>query len=140
MPTAVRVEAAVAGRRRAGVAEHDVALDLSDGPTGLRDLIRAVVTAEVAGFTARAEHNSVVRVLTEAQIADGLHRGSVRSGGAPVQAVDVDTAIRTALLAFEDGLYRVYVDDEPVLALDEVVVVGEQSRLLFLRLVALAGG
>jgi hypothetical protein len=138
---AVRVEAAVAGRRRAGTAEHAVDVDLAGGAVPLRVLVAAVVRAEVAGYEARAEERSLVRVLTERDLREGQVAGVVRSGGEVVPpGTDVDDAVDAALLAHRDGLYRVIVDDEPIDDLDADVVVGPQTRLLFLRLVALAGG
>ncbi|HEX7276868.1 MAG TPA: hypothetical protein VF244_05790 [Acidimicrobiales bacterium] len=142
MATAVRVEAAVAGRKRAGTAEHALDLDLpTDGPVPLRTIVEAVVRAEVAAFRLRAEEQRFVRVLTERSLAEGAERGVVRSGGGEAAtAVDPDMAVGAALLAHQDGLYQVVVDDEPVADLDTPVALRPDSRLLFLRLVALAGG
>ena len=140
--TAIRVEAAVPGRRRAGTAEHPLALPIPEGGTiVLRDFIDAVVRAEIASFHARAGVNSVLRVLTERQIAEGLETGAIRSGDSEAATdVDDDAAVATALLAFEDGLYSVLVDDEPIESLEAAITVRPDMRLLFLRLVALAGG
>lgn len=142
MATALRIEAAVAGRRRAGTAEHTLALDLGPPtPIPLRALIEAVVRAEVAAFRERAEEQRFVRVLTERAVAEGAERGVIRSGGTEA-ATEVDTgeAVAAALLAFEDGLYKVILDDDPVDDLDAAVELRPDSKLLFLRLVALAGG
>lgn len=107
----------------------------------LRWLIDAVVRSEVKAFQDRAERRAFLRVLTEESLAEGLAAGAVRSGGVEPQAeVDPDEAVSTALVAHADGLYRVLVDDEPVDSLDAVMEVGPGTRLLFLRLVALAGG
>jgi len=140
--TAIRVEAAVPGRRKAGTAEHALSLPIAEGTVlALRDLLDAVVRGEVAAFRARAEENSLLRVLTEREIADGVEVGVVRSGAAEGSSdPNDDAAVETALLAFADGLFSVLVDDEPVESLDEEVTVSPQMRLLFLRLVALAGG
>lgn len=142
MVTAIRVEAAVPGRRRAGTAEHALDVPLREGSRlALRALLDAVVRAEVTAFRARAEENSLLRVLTERQIAEGVDAGVIRSGAAEAATdADEDAAVDTALLAFTDGLYSVLIDDEPVESLDEVVVIAPEMRLLFLRLVALAGG
>jgi len=146
MATALRVEAAVAGRRRAGTAEHTLDLDLPvDSPVPLRALVEAVVRAEVRAFGQRSEERRFVRVLTERALAEGVARGAVRSGGSEgtteaAPPVDVEEAVVAALLAHEDGLYKVIVDDEPVDDLDTPVRLRPDSRLLFLRLVALAGG
>ncbi len=141
MATAVRVEAAVPGRRRAGTAEHPVELDLPVEPVPLGRLIESVVRAEVEAFRTRAELRSFVAVLTEESLATGLEVGAVRSGGSDAATEVVpDDAVATALLAHQDGLYQVLVDDEPVDLLDQLVTVGAGTRLLFLRLVPLAGG
>jgi len=139
--TTVHVEAAVAGRKRAGSPEHQLAVSLPPGPAALRDLIEAIVRAEVAAFRERAEGEQLVRVLTEQALQDGLTKGSVRSGGRDVAAdVEPDEAVRTALEAQRDGLFQAIVDDEPIDDLDTVIEVRDGTRVMFLRLVALAGG
>ena len=142
MATAFKVEAAVPGRTRAGTAAHPLVLDLPvDRAVPLRAVVEAVVRAEVDAFRRRAEEQRFVRVLTDRALADGLAAGVVCSGGSESAAeVDADQAVATALLAHEDGLYKVIVDDEPVDSLDTPVHLRPDSHLLFLRLVALAGG
>ena len=142
MATALRVEAAVAGRKRAGTAEHELELDLPlDEPLPLRAIIDAVVRAEVRAFRQRCEEQRFVRVLTERALSVGLDRGVVRSGGSEAATdVDEEEAVAAALLAHTDGLYTVVIDDEPVDHLETPVQLRADSRLLFLRLVALAGG
>ena len=140
MGIGLRVEAAVLGRRRAGVEQQSLTFDLGDDAV-LRDLISAVVRSEVAAFSQRQEENSFLRVLTDRALAAGVEAGAVRSGDIEMSPdVDVDAAIATALLAFEDGVFQVYVDGEPVDSLDQPVLVHEGTQLMFLRLVALAGG
>ena len=141
MPVAVRVEAAVLGKRQAGTAEHPVELSLAEGIVPLSDLIAAVVRSEVAAFNQRVELSSLVRVLTEASLADGVAAGAVRSGERPAGAIaDPEPSVAAALLAHRDGLYQVVIDDEPVDDLDQTIAVNSRTRLLFLRLVPLAGG
>ncbi len=160
-----RVSATVTGHRRWGVREHDLVLELPPGPMSARRLIETAVTAEVAAFQARAEEAGLVRVLTEKSLLESLERGAVRPGSAqhaageapgPVAAggaqvkdaavsdaavsdAAVSTAVRTALLAFEDGIFKVFVDDDELTS-DGEVEVADGAALLFLRLVPLAGG
>ena len=139
--TSVRVEAAVVGRKRAGAPEHELQVSLPSGPTSLRDLIAAIVRAEVGAFAVRAEGEKLVRVLTEQALEEGLAVGVVRSGGREIVAeVDPDEAVRTAIDAQRDGLFQAIVDEEPVDDLDTVVELRNGTRVTFLRLVALAGG
>jgi hypothetical protein len=144
---AVRVSAAVTGHRRRGVREHDLVLKLPPGRVTARQLIEAAVTAEVAAYQARAEEASLVRVLTEKSLAEDLARGAVRTGGPrddddgePPRPVDVTAAVETALLAFGDGIFKVFVGDDEVPGDDESLAIADGASLLFLRLVPLAGG
>lgn len=139
--TTVRVEAAVAGRRRAGVSDHPLQVELEAGPTSLGDLIAAIVRAEVNAFTARASDERLVRVLTDETLAQGLAAGEVRVGGRETKAgVDPEKAVATALEAQRDGLFQAIVNDEPVDEIDTIIDVSDGTRVMFLRLVPLVGG
>lgn len=108
----------------------------------LRALIARVVGEEIAAFRERQERRQTVAALTEREIARGVARGKVDAGGreGAVQEVDERAAVEAALLAFEDGLYYVFVDDAQQESLEGVVCLRPDSRVTFLRLVALAGG
>ena len=146
MTVAVRVSATVTGHRRRGIREHELVLDLPQGQVTARQLIEAAVTAEVAAFQARADEASLVRVLTEKALLADLERGAVRAGGAheaqaqEAASVDVADAVDAALLAFGDGLFKVFVGDRELTDDAVAVSVADGAALLFLRLVPLAGG
>ena len=108
----------------------------------LRELIARIVREEIAAFRERQERRQTVAALTEREIALGAARGKVDAGGreGPVPHVDERAAVENALLAFEDGLYFVFVDDAQQEDLDGAVRLRPDSRVTFLRLVALAGG
>jgi hypothetical protein len=137
---AVRVRATVTGHRRRGVQEHDLALAMPPGPVRVRQLIEAAVAAEVAAYEARAGEASLVRVLTEKSLLGDLDRGAVRMGdAAAAEPVDLAAAVEAALLAFDDGIFKVFVGDREV---EDSAPVGlaDGAAVLFLRLVPLAGG
>lgn len=137
----LNVETVVLGRKRAGTAPRPVDIGLDAGTTTARDLIESVVRSEVTAYAARAEERTLVRVLTERELADGVATGVIRSGDAdPVAPIDVDRAVDTALLAFDDGLYQLHVDDVEIESLNTEVVLTDRTPVMFLRLVALAGG
>lgn len=141
----VLVEARVLGKKRALIPEWSVPIPPdagSDGDGGLtlRQLITRVVRAEVLAFEKRQEARRFVRALTEAEVEDGRARGRIDPGGRePSGPVDVEQAIGTALQAFEDGLYLVIVDGQEHRELEAQVWVGDETRLVFLRLTFLAG-
>jgi len=142
---AVRVRAKVTGHRRRGERDRDLALALPPGPVTARQIIEAAVAAEVAAYHARAGEASLVRVLTDQALLDDLDRGAVRMGdagpygrpAAPAGPADVAAAVQTALLAFDDGIFKVFVGDREV---EEPVELADGAAVLFLRLVPLAGG
>jgi hypothetical protein len=145
---AVRVSATVTGHRRRGVREHDLVLALPAGEVTARQLIEAAVAAEVSAFQDRAEEASLVRVLTKKSLDADLARGAVRSvgprddataAGEPGQANLAD-AVDAALLAFCDGLFKVFVGERELTDDGAALPVTEGAALLFLRLVPLAGG
>ncbi|ASN83114.1 hypothetical protein DFI_16945 (plasmid) [Deinococcus ficus] len=79
--------------------------------------------------------------MTEQQLQDGAAQGRIQL--APQEksgTVTVEDATHTALRAFQDGLYYVFVDDQQIEQLDHVVTLRADSTLLLLRLTALAGG
>jgi hypothetical protein len=145
---AVRVSATVTGHRRRGVREHDLVLALPAGEVTARQLIEAAVAAEVCAFQDRAEEASLIRVLTKKSLDADLARGAVRSvgprddataAGEPGQ-VNLADAVDAALLAFGDGLFKVFVGERELTDDGAALPVTDGAALLFLRLVPLAGG
>ena len=110
------------------------------GSVTLRDLIARVVRAEVGAFERREQARRFVRVLSDAEIADGATTGRIDPGGRlPTGPVDEDAAVSAALQGFEDGLYLVILDGVEQRELDRPVYVTADSRMVFLRLTFLAG-
>jgi len=110
------------------------------GPLTLRELIAKVVAAEVRSFEKRRESRRLDRVMTRAQIDAGAAKGRIDPAGKDFkQKVDVEDAVGTALQAFEDGLYLVIVDEIEQRDLDAAVYLKPDSRVVFIRLVFLAG-
>ena len=106
----------------------------------LRDLIAYVVRHEVREFKRRRRSRRFDRVLTNTQIAEAATSGKVDPASKEFQQeVDVDSAVGSALQAFEDGLYLVIVDEIERRSLDEQVHLTPDSQLVFIRLAFLAG-
>ena len=111
----------------------------SGAPT-LRDLIAQTVLSEVEAFRERQAERSLLGALTQAEISQGLMKGKVVSKGAEPQNVDSKEAVQHAIQAFEDGVYYVFVDEDQQTDLEAPVSLLPESRVTYLRLVALAGG
>ena len=138
------VEAKTLGQSRPAITPWEVALTAhaaDDGAVRVRELLIAIVTAEVENFRERQDQRRLTRVLLPEEIARGAERGKVDAGGHDLaQPVNTSDAITAALQAFEDRLYYVFVDGQQAQTLDEVAPVHAGSHILFVRLVALIGG
>lgn len=138
--TSFTLEAKQVGRRAALVPSWTLNIEYADR-LNLRDLITRVVLEEVQAFQTRQRDASLVRVLTEAQIKDSLEAGKVDTLGREYQQeVNPAEAVRNALQSFEDGLYYVFIGNEQITSLEHSILFRPQMDVLFLRLVALAGG
>ena len=138
--TTLTLEAKQMGRRAALVPSWTLTLEYDTNLT-LRDLITRVVIEEVNAFKQRQRDAKFVRVLTEGQIEEGEEVGKIEAGGREYQQdINPAEAIQTALQGFEDGLYYVFINDQQIMALSDSIAFQPQLEVLFLRLVALAGG
>ena len=107
----------------------------------LRDLITRVVIEEVEAFHKRLQERRLAFILSSKEIEQGRIKGKIDSGERDLQQqVDPESAVGTALQAFEDGLYYVFVDDVQKTELDQELYLKSESKITFIRLVALAGG
>ena len=108
--------------------------DLPEKAT-LRDFITAVVTQQVEAYNAKKHEQNVLPFLTSEQIEDGAAVGKVGFGAIySKEKADLEKAIANAILAFEDGLYKVFIDENEVQHIDDEVFINKESVVMFLRL------
>jgi hypothetical protein len=143
MSSTIVVEGKVLGQKQPLFTDWHVELPPERGGDRikLRDLITRVVVDEVEAFQKRQEERRLARIMSRAEIKEGARSGKVDPGQRNLnQEVNTDEAIGTALQAFEDGLYYVFVDDVQQMNLNSEVCLRADSKVIFLRLVALTGG
>lgn len=134
----MHVETKIVGRRTPFERQ---AIELPDGPHTLRSLLEHLVRGEVAAYDERQGRAGLVRVLTGRELEAGAQGGRIvvapqeRAG-----RVSADEAVATALRAYGDGLYYVFLDDRQIEDLSAPLDLRPDSTLLLLRLTALAGG
>ena len=106
----------------------------------LRELITAVVHQEVDAYNTRQEERRLFRVMTARQIGEAAVTGRIDPAAKDhIMLADAGDAVETALTAFEDGLFFVFVDGEQKEELDEVVPL-DGAAVQFVRLTPLIGG
>lgn len=107
----------------------------------LRNFIKTVVEKEVTTFNEKVEQNSLLPYLDEATLAKMAQHGKVDFGDTYNQQTTIlEEAVQTAIQAFEDGLFMVLIDGANCKRLNQKIKFRENSEVVFLRLVALAGG
>jgi hypothetical protein len=130
--------------RRGDLLNQPLTLDLRAGAAlTLSDLLKHIVRNELAEYKQRQSAGMTLRVLTEAAIDEGQSIGAIKSGppdAKPKPPPSLKRAHATATQAFADGLFYVFVDNAQIMQLDEKLVLRDGGTILFLRLVALAGG
>ena len=52
---------------------------------------------------------------------------------------NIQEAIDVAITAFQDGLFRVFINEEEICELDEAINISEEDTVTFIRLTMLAG-
>lgn len=136
------VEGKQAGKRQPVFDQWHIDIQENSGDRlKLRDLITRVVIEEVIAFQKRQQERRLAFILSPADIEQGREKGKIDSGERDLkQEVDAEIAVGTALQAFEDGLYFVFVDDVQQTQLDQEIYLKSESKITFIRLVALAGG
>ena len=113
---------------------------IPDGIDSLRLLLESIVRSEVTAYNNRGTDSALVPFLTESEIADRSVTGKVGFGRLySDKKADPVKAVNTALLAFEDGLVRVLINDREICDLDEALVPEENDVITFIRLTFLAG-
>jgi ABC-type proline/glycine betaine transport system substrate-binding protein len=129
--------------KQAGVRKNYITkqeLILNSKPETLRELIAAVVSDNVKSFNNKIEGYRIIEYLTDEQIKDKLVRGRVSFGEVYNETMaDVDMAIEAAILAYEDGIFRVFIGESEGAGLDEKISINEEETLIFVRLTMLTG-
>ncbi|MCH1624554.1 hypothetical protein [Fredinandcohnia quinoae] len=134
----VYVSVKQAGKRRAFLTKEE--LELKNQPTSLRALITEVISMKVEEYNDKALDSPLVQYLSFDEIETEIQTGKVGFGyRTNEQKADVEKAIETAILAYTDGLYRVFVEDKEIEKLDEPLTIQEGDILTFIRFTMLSG-
>ncbi|KZX10454.1 hypothetical protein [Methanobrevibacter filiformis] len=112
----------------------------------LEDLIEEIVKIEVEEFKSKQKEsedleNNILKYLSTNEITAQSETGKIAISKIQNQnEVKENEAIETAILAFKDGIYFVFIDDKKIENIDDEIVIEEDSEIMFLRLTMLAGG
>ncbi|ANE45354.1 hypothetical protein SY83_02315 [Paenibacillus swuensis] len=113
---------------------------LNTNPRTLKDLISILVISNVQAYQERAKESLFIQFLTANEITDQAAEGKVGFGARyDERHADPERAVEAALLAFEDGLYRVFIEDVEVEKLADEIQLQAGDTVTFLKFTMLAG-
>lgn len=135
----VNVQVKKLGKRIQTVGSIPYELDTC--PATLRELIVCMVEQGVEGYNKRLRSGAQTKALSETEIQDMSQVGKIVFG-VPFgeKEADPQKAVDAALLAFTDGLYRFFINEQEVTALDAPLQLWEGDTIAIIRLVMLTGG
>ncbi len=106
----------------------------------LQELIQAVVKQQVNEFNNKPLEKNILPFLDQETIDMNTSGGKIGFGTIyKDKKADPDTAIKTAIQAFKDGLFVVFAGEDEWTTLDKRMPVKEDTTISFVRLTFLAG-
>jgi hypothetical protein len=127
-----------AGSRKNFITKEELLLTYV--PSSLRELIEVIVTKNVKDFNDKVKKERLVDYLTYDDIENKLIVGKVSFGDMNNKAEQsINKALEAAYLAYEDGIYRVFVGDKEAGFLDDALELKDGDVLTFIRLTMLSG-
>jgi hypothetical protein len=148
MPT-IKVQSRITGNAKPDL--DPVLLEILTERLTAAELIARTVTEQVSDLLSRHQQDADAaqqalarQYLTEADVAAQAARGSIRLPGKPpaqrVPHIDVQAEIDQALCAFTTGKFLIFTGGRQITRLEEELDFREQTTVMFLRVMPLAGG
>ncbi len=110
--------------------------EIADNISLVSDLIREFVSICVKDFN----QEKIIDYLLEQDIKDNADVGKIGFNDRENKnKQDVTKAIDNAIQSYEDGIYRIFVNDEEVGALNDSINLKQDDTITFIRLTMLAG-
>ena len=115
--------------------------ELKTVPNTLRELLSLLVLDGVNGYHQRLQAKEGASILTRDDM-DSMSQVGKIGFGIPFGSgkAKLDEALETAILGFEDGLYRIFLGEQEIESLDEALQLQEDDTITIIRLVMLTGG
>jgi hypothetical protein len=123
------------GKRKAILERECVEIEDLPQPCTLKDLIAGLVRQQVAAYCQKAIEKPILPFLTSEQIQEKAIVGKV---GFDTRYHDkqpvLKDALENAFIAFQDGIYVVFADEQPLPTLETILHITPETTFLFLRL------
>ena len=134
----VYVQVKQLGKRKCSIEK--IPVDFPVPPVDVQELIEAIVSWQVCEYNERLQQSEVLKYITQKKVENKATSGkvgfAVNYNGKPATEVE---AITNALQSYEDGIFRIFIDDAEAGDLSSPILLEEDSTLTFIRLAMLSG-
>ena len=114
-------------------------VELKNKISTTKDLITELVKINVDKFNKKIDEKDILSIMTNENIAKAARIGKIGDEVHGDKKANLEKALDTAYLAFEDGLYCIFINDEQTEKLDDSLNLKDGDILTFIRLTMLAG-
>jgi len=120
--------------------EDILELSLDDFPKdiSLRELIREKVLLEVKAYNSNQKDGYGLEYRSFKDLERDIKKGEINVNRKLIE--DEEGEVINAINGFEDGRYKVFLNDKQLLDLDDIIPIDIDSKITFLRLIPLTGG
>jgi hypothetical protein len=128
------------GKKHPIISNKSIQIEDIGSSVPLRVLLTAVIQQQVGLYNTKEPEKSIINYLMPDEVEEQSKTGKV--GFSIIyneNKVDPETAVKNALQAFEDGIYCVFIDDQQIDKLDDILNILPESVFSFIRLSFLAG-
>ncbi len=127
------------GKKKAFIKDVGIDIDIPAN-TSIKELLLKVVSQQVKAFNERKGDSNLLVYLNEDMLNQVSKTGSVKFNEQynAIQA-DEEKAKEAVLLAFEDGLIALFINDNQMEDVNQTITLKENDSITFIRLTFLAG-
>ena len=118
---------------------HQEEVELKNKISTTKDLIKELVKINVEKFNKKIDERDILSIMTNENIAKAARIGKIGDEVHGDKKANLEKALDTAYLAFEDGLYCIFINDEQTEKLDDSLNLKDGDILTLIRLTMLAG-
>ena len=118
---------------------HQEEVELKNKISTTKDLITELVKINVEKFNKKIDEKDILSIMTNENIAKAARIGKIGDEVHGDKKANLKKALDTAYLAFEDGLYCIFINDEQTEKLDDSLNLKDGDILTLIRLTMLAG-
>lgn len=127
-----------AGKRKDFLTKKE--FNLQTNPTTLKELLTEIIYINVTEFNEKPLEPSMIKFFTKEEVEEKAQAGKVGFNRKyNDKKADVAEAVETALLAFQDGIVRVFHGEKEITSLEEQLQLNEDDVFTFIKFTMLAG-